>query len=284
MTTYRGTAAIDESLDKYGSGGLWIKLEPGESVEGAFLGEPIGREIVFNEKTDRTESYDPNNRSQEGFEVQLRIEWNFYDRTKEKVRIAQLTPPTYRRVRQTMDKKGRDRWFTIGREETGGKRARYFCTPEEKIDEATLADLNNLELHDLEKVRDQDDDGSSRRQRRSPQRPSSSASSSQQSLHDGNGSGSSAPPTNGPSASSSVPAPANGTIDPAAAEALKKDLKQIPEADLKSFLAHFGIEKISNLPARRLSDAQMWVNARLQAQNLPQTTAESPKEIDPFAD
>lgn len=277
MTTYRGSAAIDESLDKYGSGGLWIKLEPGESVEGTFLGEPIGREIVFNEKTDRTESYDPNNKSQEGFEVQLRIEWNFYDRNKEKVRIAQLTPPTYRRVRQTMDKKGADRWFTIGRDESGGKRARYFVTPEEKIDEATMADLQNLELHDLEKIREDQDDNArgAQRSRRSP-RPSSSSSSSQQ-LPDGNGSA--------PATSSSTPPPTNnGTIDPTAAEALKKDLKQIPQADLRAFLTHFGIVQIKDLPARSLSDAKIWVTARLQSQNMPSISPEPAKEIDPFAD
>lgn len=165
MARYRGTDAIDGVVDKYGSRGLFISLENGDEVEGAFLGEPEAVETVFNEREGHTEDYDPDKRDHEGLDINLRVKWNFYDRAAEKVRIITLTQPTYKRVRALQDKKGKDRWFTIERRGSK-KRTRYDVTPNERIEEREWDDLLGLKLNDLQASGDDRDDERGRRRRR----------------------------------------------------------------------------------------------------------------------
>lgn len=149
MTTNAWDQAAGMAAQHSNTGGLFVRLgSNGDTVVGAFCGEPLPREVVWN--GERYEPYDsglyPDKRPS------LRIALNFYVPAEGAMKIIEGGKPWFQDVLKVRAKYGLDTWlFEIERHgEAGDPKTTYSILPEERIDDAMRAKIREAGLHNLE--------------------------------------------------------------------------------------------------------------------------------------
>jgi hypothetical protein len=232
---------------------VWVKLENDEDkVVCAFLGEPYGEEVCWNEKLQQNEPYTKED-EKAGRRISAKYSWNVWvisegngDNVKPaepRVRILNLNQRTLTKVLKVDEKYGFDRkFFEIERKgKKGDQKTEYSVLPDTDLSDADkklFAEITNgkhaeHKMHDLAKAArgagGGDDDKKS-------------------------------------SKSTSANGSSNGKSEAhvAALDELKTRLKAIVTAGRRSdadrFLAKFGIGKVVDLPAKDLEAARAFVD------------------------
>ena len=139
------------------SGGIFVRLTgDGDSIVGAFCGEPFPREVVWT--GERYETYDPDVHTDK--KPSLRVMLNFYVPAEHEMKVIEGGTVWFKDILKLRDKYGLERWlFEIQRHgEAGSPKTKYTILPEEKLDAAQLDDIAGLGLHDLAGLVDGDDE------------------------------------------------------------------------------------------------------------------------------
>jgi hypothetical protein len=167
MARVRGASATKE-MRKSAGGGKFISLKDGDEVEGCFAGvlkhglegelaEPLGMEVVWIDGANGRYSieYDPKVHSED--DMRVTFVWNFLvrgeaeDGSQDEMKIFQQGPQFFDQFIKHKDKKGYGYWFTISRTGSGQFDTKYSLDREDKIDDADIEDIKQLELLDLDK-------------------------------------------------------------------------------------------------------------------------------------
>ncbi|ACY13508.1 hypothetical protein [Haliangium ochraceum] len=240
------------------SGSLFVRLTgDGDTIVGAFLGEPFPREVVWTgDKYLDASSPEAEPYIKQGKNASLRVAINFYVPGDKSVKVYEMGAATFKSLFKLRDKYGLDQWlFEIQRH--GGKgdsRTQYTILPDQQLDDAKRAHLAQLELHNLADLVQGDGDG---------QEPKSGGKRQ----------------TTTDSDSDERPAPrsekASDCIDAALAEKILPRLKALPRSVVDAFLEEFGAERVRELKASQQGAVLERLHA-LEAQARP-------AEVDPFA-
>jgi hypothetical protein len=138
--------------DKHASsGGMFVRLaNDGDSIIGAFCGEPYPREVVWT--GDRYETFDPDVHHDK--KPSLRVTLNFFVPAERDMKVIEGGTVWFKDVLKLRDKYGLDRWlFEIQRHgEAGNPKTKYTILPEEKLSAEQLDEIGSLGLHDLESL------------------------------------------------------------------------------------------------------------------------------------
>lgn len=130
------------------SGGMFVRLaNDGDSIVGAFCGEPFPREVVWTDE--RYETYDPDVHHDK--KPSLRVMLNFYVPAENDMKVIEGGTVWFKDLLKVRDKYGLDRWlFEIQRHgEAGNPKTKYTILPEEKLSAEQTDEIVGLELHDL---------------------------------------------------------------------------------------------------------------------------------------
>ena len=224
MTTSAWDRA-EQMAEKHGSqGGTFVKLaNDGDSVIGAFCGDPYAREVIWS--GERYESFDPDNDAHMGARPASRFTFNLFVPAENAMKVIEGTRAWFTDLLKVRKKYGLDKWlFEIERHGAAGDtKTSYSILPDTKIDEAMVARIAEAELHDLEAIAN------------------------------GGAQGGSTP--------ASKPAPAKtGPIDPRVAGELVAKLKALPRSDVDAFLAQFGVQRVRDLKASDEDAARAWLD------------------------
>lgn len=198
-------------------GGLFVRLSgDGEKVVGAFCGEPFPREVFWN--GERYETYDDKNPAHEDKRPSFRVALNFYVPAENAMKVIEGGARWFKDVLKVREKYGLEHWlFEIERHgDAKDPKTRYSILPDQKIDDALRARMEQSPLHDLESV------------------VSGGASTSDSEFQDGS------PPT----------------VDAATAAELVKGLKALPRSDVEAFLAEFRLRRVRDLAMRDVPAAR----------------------------
>jgi hypothetical protein len=133
------------------SGGMFVRLaNDGDSIIGAFCGEPYPREVVWT--GDRYETYDPDLHHDK--KPSLRVTLNFYVPAEHDMKVIEGGTVWFKDILKLRDKYGIEQWlFEIQRHgEAGNPKTKYTILPEEKLDAEQLDEIDGLGLHDLESL------------------------------------------------------------------------------------------------------------------------------------
>ncbi|ACY13436.1 hypothetical protein [Haliangium ochraceum] len=249
------------------SGSLFVRLTgDGDTIVGAFLGEPFPREVVWTgDKYLDASSPEAEPYIKQGKNASLRVAINFYVPGDKSVKVYEMGAATFKSLFKLRDKYGLDQWlFEIQRH--GGKgdsRTQYTILPDQQLDDAKRAHLAQLELHNLADLVQADGDG---------QEPKSGGK--RQAATDGG----ERPATSGTgkrAASNSDEATGNDCIDEALVAKILPRLKALPRPVINTFLAEFGAERVRELKANQQGAV---------LKRLYDLEAEArPAEVDPFA-
>ena len=218
----KGKEAIAEMAKGSGSS-RYIRLQDdGDTITGAFLGEPEASEIVWVDG--KTEEFDKNEARHCDLEVRTVVAWNFLDREKDEVRVWERGITFFHQWKRQADKHGLQNWFTIERSgKAGSKKTTYLLEREAQIDEEKWKELQSRELHDLgrdappPKLADEEND---------------TDHGAQKDLF----------------------------LTPAVANDLKQLLKEMPEESIDKFLAHFAIKRVKDVPREQEQSAIRFVD------------------------
>ena len=138
--------------DKHGnSTGLFVRLSAnGDTVVGAFCGDPFAREVVWNGT--RYEPYDTD--VHVGKRPTLKVSLNFYVPAEGAMKVIEGNTSWFKDVRKVRDKYGLDTWlFEIERHgEPNDPKTTYTILPEEKLTVAHKEEIAELGLNDLESL------------------------------------------------------------------------------------------------------------------------------------
>lgn len=129
------------------SGGIFIRLASnGDSVIGAFCGEPHPREVVWC--GDHYEDFDPEVHTDKG--PSLRVMLNFYVPAEGSMKVIEGGTVWTQDVIKLRDKYGLGWLYEIQRHgDAGDPKTKYSILPEEKIDDELRARIEAAPLHDL---------------------------------------------------------------------------------------------------------------------------------------
>jgi hypothetical protein len=224
MTTSAWERAEQMAERHANQGGLFAKLaNDGDSVIGAFCGEPLAREVVWNGQ--RYEQYDPDNDAHAGVKPASRFSFNFYVPAENAMKVIEGSQRWFGdvlRVRKkyTLEK----RLFEIERHGAAGDPGTtYTILPDAEIDKALAAKIAEMELHDLDAIANGRSEGGSK--------------------------------------PAGKPAPAKaGPIDPRVGGELVAKLKALPRSDVDAFLAKFGVQRVRDLKASDEDSARAWLD------------------------
>lgn len=140
------------------SGGLFVRLNgDGDSIVGAFCGEPFPREVVWT--GERYETYDPDVHTDK--KPSLRVMLNFYAPAEHEMKVIEGGTVWFKDLLKVRDKYGLERWlFEIQRHgDAGNPKTKYTILPEEKLSAEQLEEIAGLGLHDLASLVDGGSDG-----------------------------------------------------------------------------------------------------------------------------
>ena len=132
------------------SGGLFVRLTgDGDSIVGAFCGEPYAREVVWN--GERYEAHDPNIHSKK---PSLRVALNFFVPADNDMKVIEGGTVWFKDLLKVRDKYGLENWlFEIERHgEAGNPKTKYTILPEKKLTAEQIEAIASRELHDLESL------------------------------------------------------------------------------------------------------------------------------------
>jgi len=224
MATNNAWDQAEQMAEKHASqGGLFVKLaNDGDSVIGAFCGEPCAREVVWN--GERYDPYDPDNDAHTGVKPASRFSMNFFAPAESAMKVIEGSRAWFTDVLKVRKKYGLDKFlFEIERHGAAGDtKTSYSILPDAKIDEAMAARIAEAELHDLDAIANGGAQGGSK-------------------------------PAGKPAAAKT------GPIDPRVAGELVAKLKSLQRTDVDSFLAHFGVQRVRDLKASDEDAARAWL-------------------------
>jgi len=219
MTTKDMWKRSEEMADRHAnSGGIFVRLpNDGDTVVGAFCGEPYPREVHWTGENyaDCEDNDCPH--CKPGKQPTLRVMINFFVPSQDAMMIIEGGTVWFNDVLKVRRKYGLDNWlFEIERHgEAGDPKTTYSILPEEKIDAELRARIEAAELHDLQSI----------------------------------GSGDSNNPNGGPGG-------ASGPIAPSTARELVPRLKALPRPDVETFLEQFGVKRVRDLRAADVTAAR----------------------------
>jgi hypothetical protein len=238
MSVASGSKAVGELVKKHAAG-KFIKLAAdGDSVVIAFVGDEYAFETVWT--GGRTEFYDPD--KHKNLDPSLKITWNAFVPATGKMMIFPCNSTTYQKIIQCRDKYGLDRkLFEIKRQGAkGDTNTTYSVMPDADLTKQERADIDKLDRFDLAKEARSGGKGDS-----------------------DSGSG-------GDSDSGS----GGELISEEKAQALIATLKGLPRDKLDAFLSKFGVERVRELDANQVAEAEAFV---------AELSGNGASERDPFA-
>jgi Rad3-related DNA helicase len=247
MTAWETAATRAEQA----GGGKFVRLKnDGDKIVGIFAGEPHVRETWFNNATNKMEHFTEAHKAA-GKTASPRFLCNIFDLSDLRMKIIECNSQTFKDVLKVKEKYGLDKFaFEIERKGAkGDTKTTYTVLPDVALDKLTAeqsAAFKGAEKHDLTKENDEDD-----------------ASTDMNSIDKKNG---------------AAAAAVDATISADDAGKLVARLKPLAKDKIDSFLAKFGVQKVKELPARRLAEAQAFVESL-----EPKAPAAPPVEVDPFA-
>jgi hypothetical protein len=133
------------------SGGLFVRLTgDGDKIIGAFCGDPLAREVVWN--GERFETFDADVHT--GKKPSLRVALNFFVPADNDMKVIEGGTVWFKDLLKVRDKYGLDKWlFEIERHgEAGNPKTKYTILPEERLTTEQVAAIAGLALHDLESL------------------------------------------------------------------------------------------------------------------------------------
>ena len=138
--------------DKHASsGGLFVRLTgDGDSIIGAFCGEPYPREVVWN--GERYETFDPD--VYHGKKPSLRVTLNFFVPAENDMKVIEGGTVWFKDLLKVRDKYGLENWlFEIERHgEAGNPKTKYTILPEEKLTAEQIDAIAGFAVHDLKSL------------------------------------------------------------------------------------------------------------------------------------
>ena len=210
--------------DKHGNqGGLFVKMaNDGDSVIGAFCGDPCAREVVWT--GERYADYDPDDPSHASLRATSRFSMNFFVPAEAAMRVIEGSRAWFTDVLKVRKKYGLNkRTFEIERHGAAGDpKTSYSILPEAEIDKELAATIAAAELHDLDAVLSGGGGGSSKSETTKPKK--------------------------------------TGPIDPRAAGEIVAKLKSLPRSTVDEFLAKFGVQRVRDLQAADEEAARAWLD------------------------
>jgi hypothetical protein len=215
--------------DKHsGSGsGLFVRLaNHGDSVTGAFVGEPYAREVHWGGERYEECTGDGCSFCGEGKKPSLRVGMNFFVSSENDMKIIEFGVLMFKDLLKVRDKYGLQKWFfEIERHgQAGDSKTRYSILPDKQIDKDGQAQIDGANLHDL------------------PQVLSGGSNDRFDSYDKGDG----------------------GVIDAKTASELMPRLKALPRTALDGWLSELGIGKVRDLKTSDVKKARALLD-RLEA-------------------
>lgn len=283
MARVRGAEA-SAGLAKRKSGGAFFKLEDGESVDMAFVGElqeadsePLGVEVVWIDTRAgrRSVEYDPDihreDESKAGFLWNVFIHPGSDHEMAGKVVVFSRGPRFFKKWNAKRKQKGLKYWWTVSRVGAGQNDTEYMLDRDEKLSDDELKDLNGLELKDLDESAFMDDDDNDKKSsKRKPPKNSGRTKADE------------APRTKGDDRPTpdAKPSAGNGIISADQASELRAMIKSQPDAmkAMSAFKEKFSVDKLKDLPNDQYATAESWVKL-LSVDEQPEAQQ---KENDPF--
>jgi hypothetical protein len=258
MTT--GWDYASKIAEKNTGSGIYLKLDrDGAKVVGAFVGDPHVEEVVFNEATNRTETFTKQHAA-EGKRPSARFSFNFLliaqngEKVTPSMKVYQCNARTFKSIVKVREKYGTDVWF-FEIERKGDKHATdttYMVLPEEKISDDIRAKIAKaIAMHE---AGDTNPDAAFQL----------NTLGTRPSREDG-------------AAPAPKAAPRSEEAPPSAKILEIRDrLKQRPRADIDKFLKHFGVEVVKDLRPNQVAEALDFLAALEKPESAP--------AADPFAD
>jgi hypothetical protein len=231
------------------SGGLFVKLaNDGDKVVGAFLGDPLAREVHWTgERYEECPGAEKGcGHCAEAKRPSLRAAMNFYVPAEKAVKVIEGGTTWFKDLFKCRDKYGLDRWsFEIERHGAAGDpKTTYTILPDERLTEEQRSELAALQLHDIRKV------------------VSGGGA-------EGGGDFASYDKTSG-----------DASIDARVASELVTRLKALPRDAVDTFLKKFGVKRVRDLKASDEKAARALVDG---LEGKGKTEPSGTAEIDPFA-
>ena len=142
-------------LDKHGpsGGGLFVRLsDDGDKVVGAFVGDPLAREVHWTGAGYKECTGDDCPICKEGKKPGMRVTFNFYVPAEGKMKAIEGSRRWFKSLLEVREKFDLDEWlFEVKRSgRKGDTETRYTILPEHQIDDALRAKIDAAKLHDLE--------------------------------------------------------------------------------------------------------------------------------------
>ena len=206
-----------ELADKHASqGGVFARLQnDGDKIVGAFCGEPFAREVFWT--GEKYELYCENDPEHKGKKPTLRVMINFYVPAEKAMRVFEGGTVWFNDLMKVRDKYGLDSYLFEMERRGAAKdpKTKYVLLPDEPIGAAMRAEIDGVELNDLEAL---SNGGSSDSTQASPSQGQS--------------------PTN----------------DRAIGQIVER-LKGLPKSAVTEFLGHFEVQRVRELQPRDLPAA-----------------------------
>jgi len=207
--------------DKHANqGGIFVRLvNDGDSIIGAFCGEPFAREVVWT--GERYEAYDEDSADHASLRASLRVMLNFFVPAEGMMKVIEGGTNWFKDVLKVRKKYGVDKWcFEVERHgEAGNPKTTYSILPEEKLDDELRARIAAADLHDLKALAEGTQDS-------------------------------------GAAGAAGAGKRGGGPIDPRASGELVARLKALPRAAVDSFLGRFGVDRVRDLKESDLPEAE----------------------------
>lgn len=136
-----------DELDKR-SKGNWLDLEnDGDYAIIAFIGKPIGLELIWSNAQNRNVLYDKTVHDKN--DMRLHVFWNVWDKQREEILIWDRYPKIYRQYQKSVVATNKhNHWWRITR--VGEKKPSYGFSDEGEIDPETYQEIQGLETIDPE--------------------------------------------------------------------------------------------------------------------------------------
>ncbi len=228
-------------------GGLFIRLSNNnDKVIGAFCGAPYGREVVWT--GERYETYSPSIHTDK--KASLRVMMNFFVPSENAMKVIEGGAAWFKDLIKVRDKYGLEKWlFEVERHgEPRDPKTKYTILPEEKLDAAISARIEENGLHNLAAlVGDEEEE------------------------REGHASHHSAP------TASTQDEQTTGLSQQVAGD-LASRLRQLSRADVELFLSELGVRRVRDLTPGQVSAAHDLID-RLEREGQPNYSADQ----DPFA-
>lgn len=139
------------------AGDIFVRLaNDGDKVVGAFLGDPLAREVHWNGER-YEECPGPESKCShcaESKRPSLRVSMNFYVPAEKAVKVIEGGSTWFKDLLKCRDKYGLNRWvFEVKRHRAAGDlKTSYTILPDERLTDEQRGQLAALQLHDLWKV------------------------------------------------------------------------------------------------------------------------------------